>query len=163
MGARVGASFYSALPLAIVAMVRIMSGNIVIFGPSGLVGGTALRHFDALPDWNVTALSRRPPPFEHGARFIPLDLMDRDACESVLGELSDTTHIIYTALYEEEDVIRGWRAKAQMQTNAAMLKNALQPIDAAARNLAHISLFQGTKAYGAHLRPPPVPARGGPA
>ena len=159
MGARVGASFYSALPLAIVAMVRIMSGNIVIFGPSGLVGGTALRHFDALPDWNVTALSRRPPPFEHGARFIPLDLMDRDACESVLGELSDTTHIIYTALYEEEDVIRGWRVKAQMQTNAAMLKNALQPIDAAARNLAHNSLFQGTKAYGAHLRPPPVPAR----
>ncbi|MDP6874723.1 MAG: SDR family oxidoreductase [Alphaproteobacteria bacterium] len=136
-----------------------MSGHMVIFGPSGLVGGAALRHFDALPDWKVTALSRRPPPFEHGARFIPLDLMDREACESVLGELSDTTHIIYTALYEEEDVIRGWRAKAQMETNATMLKNALQPIDAAARDLAHISLFQGTKAYGAHLRPPPVPAR----
>ena len=136
-----------------------MGGKIVIFGPSGLVGGAALRHFDALPDWNVVALSRRPPAFDHGARFIPLDLMDRAACERVLGELADTTHVIYTALYEEDDVIRGWRAKAQMQTNLTMLQNALQPIDAAAANLRHISLFQGTKAYGAHLRPPPVPAR----
>ncbi|MBV40433.1 MAG: hypothetical protein CMM23_17555 [Rhodospirillaceae bacterium] len=140
-------------------MVQNMSGNIVIFGPSGLVGGAALRHFDASPDWNVTALSRRPPPFEHGARFILLDLMDRAACEKALGGLSDTTHIIYTALYEEEDVIRGWRARAQMDINATMLKNALQPIDAVAGNLVHISLFQGTKAYGAHLKPPPVPAR----
>jgi nucleoside-diphosphate-sugar epimerase len=136
-----------------------MSGNIVIFGPSGLVGGAALRHFDALSDWNVTALSRRPPAFAHGARFIALDLTDRAACERTLGELADTTHIIYTALYEEEDVIRGWRAKAQMETNLAMLQNALRPLDAVAQNLAHISLFQGTKAYGAHLRSPPVPAR----
>ncbi len=136
-----------------------MAGNIVIFGPSGLVGGAALRHFDALPDWNVIALSRRPPAFAHGARFIALDLTDRAACERTLDELADTTHIIYTALFEEEDVIRGWRAKAQMETNLAMLQNALRPLDAVAQNLAHLSLFQGTKAYGAHLRPPPVPAR----
>ena len=136
-----------------------MSGSIVIFGPSGLVGGAALRHFDALPDWEVTALSRRPPAFDHGARFIPLDLMDRTTCEDVLRQLSDTTHIIYTALYEQQDVIRGWRAQEQMETNAAMLRNALEPLDAVAKGLCHISLFQGTKAYGAHLRPPPVPAR----
>lgn len=136
-----------------------MSGNIVIFGPSGLVGGAALRHFDAQPDWNVTALSRRPPAFEHGGRYIPLDLMDRAGCERILGELTDTTHVIYTALYEEEDVIRGWRAKAQMETNTTMLKNALEPLDRVAKDLSQISLFQGTKAYGAHLRPPPVPAR----
>ncbi|MDA1100601.1 MAG: SDR family oxidoreductase [Proteobacteria bacterium] len=136
-----------------------MGGNLVIFGPSGLVGGAALRHFAALPDWNVVALSRRPPAFAHGGRFIALDLTDRDACAQVLGALADTTHIIYTALYEQEDVIRGWRAKAQMETNLTMLQNALRPIDAAAKNLAHISLFQGTKAYGAHLRPPAVPAR----
>ena len=136
-----------------------MSGHIVIFGPSGLVGGAALRHFDAQADWRVTALSRRPPAFAHGGRFIPLDLTDRAACDAALSELTDTTHIIYTALYEQEDVILGWRAKAQMETNAAMLRNALQPIDAVAPNLQHVSLFQGTKAYGAHLRPPPVPAR----
>ena len=136
-----------------------MGGNVVIFGPSGLVGGAALRHFDALPDWNVTALSRRPPAFQHGANFIPLDLMNRNACEDVLRQLSGTTHIIYTSLYEQQDVIRGWRAQEQMETNTTMLRNALEPLDAAAGNLSHISLFQGTKAYGAHLRPPPVPAR----
>ena len=136
-----------------------MSGNIVIFGPSGLVGGAALRHFDALPGWDVVALSRRPPSFDHGGRYIPLDLTDRAACESVLGELAETTHIVYAALYEQEDVIRGWRAAAQMETNLTMLQNALEPLDAAAKNLRQISLLQGTKAYGAHLRPPPVPAR----
>ena len=140
-------------------MGLVMGGNVVIFGPSGLVGGAALRHFDALSDWDVTALSRRPPPFEHGARYLPLDLTDRAACEETLGALGDTTHIVYTALYEQEDVIRGWRAREQMETNAAMLRNALEPLDAVSGNLAHVSLFQGTKAYGAHLRPPPVPAR----
>lgn len=136
-----------------------MSGNLVIFGPSGLVGGAALRHFDKLTDWKVVALSRRPPAFPHGSRFITLDLTDEVRCQEVLGELTDTTHIIYTALYEEEDVIRGWRAKKQMEINLTMLQNAIKPLDKMAKNLTHISFFQGTKAYGAHLRPPPVPAR----
>lgn len=136
-----------------------MGGNIVIFGASGLVGGAALRHFDALADWQVTALSRRPPGFKHTGEFIPLDLLDDEGCTATLSSLHNTTHIVYAALYEQEDVIRGWRAKAQMETNLAMLSNALTTLCKAAPNLQHISLLQGTKAYGAHLKPPPVPAK----
>ena len=136
-----------------------MSGKIVIFGASGLVGGAALRHFDALPDWDVVGISRRRPAFDTDAAFISLDLNDREACEKQLGKLDDATHLLYAALYEESDVIKGWRAEAQMRTNLAMLRNALEPLDAAAANLKHMSLLQGTKAYGAHLRPPPVPAK----
>ncbi|MDP6816080.1 MAG: SDR family oxidoreductase [Alphaproteobacteria bacterium] len=133
--------------------------RIVIFGASGLVGGAALRHFDGLADWQVAAISRRPPAFDHGGDFIALDLRDRERCQAVLGELSDTTHVVYAALYEQAEVIRGWRAEEQMQTNLAMLRHALEPLAAAAPGLRHVSLLQGTKAYGAHLRPPPVPAK----
>jgi nucleoside-diphosphate-sugar epimerase len=136
-----------------------MTGNIVIFGASGLVGGAAVRHFDNLPDWRVTAISRRPPGLPHKADFISLDLMDAETCRNTLERLDDTTHVVYAALYEQEDVIRGWRAESQMQTNLAMLTNALTPLCDAAAGLRHISLLQGTKAYGAHLRPPPVPAK----
>jgi hypothetical protein len=46
----------------------------------------------------------------------------------------------------------------QMATNLAMLRNLLGPLCDHA-SLAHVSLLQGTKAYGAHLKPFPVPAR----
>ena len=136
-----------------------MTGKILIFGASGLVGGAALRHFDLLPDWQVVAVSRRPPAFQHGGEFIALDLTDRAACEAALGELSDVTHVVYAAVYEAPEVIRGWRTQAHFETNLAMLKNALEPLEAVASGFCHISLLQGTKAYGAHLRSPPVPAK----
>ncbi len=135
-----------------------MSGKVAIFGASGLVGGACIRHFEDQQGWDVVALSRRAPPFLRDAAFRALDLMDREACESVLGALDDVTHVIYAALYEEADVIRGWRARHQMETNETMLRNAMEPLMAGAR-LRHVSFLQGTKAYGAHLAAPPVPAK----
>ncbi len=135
-----------------------MSDKVVVFGASGLVGGAVVRLFEDLPDWDVVALSRRPPPFLRDAEFHSLDLMDRAACEATLGAMTDVTHVIYTALYEEADVIRGWRDRRQMETNETMLRNAVEPLDAAAK-LRHLTFLQGTKAYGAHLSPPPVPAK----
>jgi nucleoside-diphosphate-sugar epimerase len=40
-----------------------------------------------------------------------------------------------------------------------MLRNLLEPVLAAGSELQHVSLLQGTKAYGVHLHPIPVPAR----
>jgi nucleoside-diphosphate-sugar epimerase len=42
-----------------------------------------------------------------------------------------------------------------------MLRNLLDPLESTARSLRHISLLQGTKAYGVHVRPMKVPAREG--
>ena len=42
-----------------------------------------------------------------------------------------------------------------------MLRNLMEPLEKAARRLAHVSLLQGTKAYGSHVRPMKVPAREG--
>ena len=45
-----------------------------------------------------------------------------------------------------------------METNRDMLRNLMEPL-AKAGQLQHVSLLQGTKAYGIHLHPMPVPAR----
>ena len=42
-----------------------------------------------------------------------------------------------------------------------MLRNLLEPLIAAAPDLRHVTLLQGTKAYGVHVRPMQVPAREG--
>jgi nucleoside-diphosphate-sugar epimerase len=40
-----------------------------------------------------------------------------------------------------------------------MLRNLMDPLTQAAKGLRHVSLLQGTKAYGVHLHPMPIPAR----
>src|SRR6185437_6551964 len=54
-----------------------------------------------------------------------------------------------------------WREAEQIRINDRMLRNLLEPLDRVARGLRHVSLLQGTKAYGVHVRPLTVPAREG--
>jgi nucleoside-diphosphate-sugar epimerase len=68
------------------------------------------------------------------------------------------THLVYTAVYEKEGLIPGWTEDDQIDTNAAMLVNTLEPL-VAQSGLEHVTLLQGTKAYGIHLHPMRVPAR----
>ena len=46
-----------------------------------------------------------------------------------------------------------------MQTNLTMLRNLFDPLEGAAKDLQHVSLLRGRKAYGAHLGPIAIPAR----
>ena len=69
------------------------------------------------------------------------------------------THVVYTAVYELPGLVSGWRERDQMDTNLAMLRNLFDPLVEVAGGLRHVSLMQGTKAYGAHVHPIPVPAR----
>jgi nucleoside-diphosphate-sugar epimerase len=133
--------------------------KVVVTGASGLVGLAAVRHFAQLPDWDVVGLSRRVPAGVPGATIVPLDLTDRQRCAVVAGDLADTTHVIYAALYEKPGLVDGWQQDDQMQTNLGMLQNLFDPLQAVAKNLEHVSLLQGTKAYGVHLAQSPVPAR----
>jgi len=133
--------------------------KILIAGASGLVGYAAVRHFASLPDWDVVAISRRIPTGVQGAEFISIDLTETITCKEVFGRMTDVTHLAYAALYEKADLIKGWRDREQMETNLAMLRNLFEPLEAAATNLRHVSLLQGTKAYGAHLGPIAIPGR----
>jgi nucleoside-diphosphate-sugar epimerase len=135
--------------------------KILIAGASGLVGYAAVRHFSSLDEWEVVAVSRRPPLDLGRARFLSVDLTNEKQCAGTFGAMTDITHLAYAALFEKPatGLIRGWRERDQMETNLAMLRNLFEPLARAARNLEHVSLLQGTKAYGAHIGPISIPAR----
>jgi len=131
--------------------------KVVVVGASGMVGSAALAHFAARPEWEVVGVSRRFPPNlapELAARVthLPVDLTDAEACAQAFGALTDVTHVVYAAVHEQVgDVVEGWQAGDQMQTNRAMLVNFFEPLEAAAPGLRHVSVLQGTKAYGNHV------------
>jgi nucleoside-diphosphate-sugar epimerase len=137
-----------------------MTNTVLIAGASGLVGAAAVERF--LNDgWEVIAVSRRAPevdstrPFRH----LPIDLRDADATRAAAEQLGEVTHVVYAAVYELPGLVPGWTEREQMDTNLAMLRNLMEPLTNAASGLQHVGLLQGTKAYGIHLHPMPIPAR----
>lgn len=136
-----------------------MSGTVLIVGASGIVGRAAVDHFNGLPGWRVVATSRRAPDIEGNHAFVALDLRDAAACEAAAAGFAAVTHVVFAALYEKPGLVVGWRDADQMDANLAMLRNLMTPLLAVARGLRHVTLLQGTKAYGVHLRPIRVPAR----
>lgn len=134
--------------------------KILVAGASGLVGFAAVRHFSKLENWDVVGVSRRAPSSSSvRAEFISVDLLDRDRCAEVFSRMTGVTHVVYAAVNEKPGLLEGWLEREQMRKNLAMLENLFEPLERAAKNLEHISLLQGTKAYGAHLGAIPVPAR----
>ena len=130
-------------------MPTVPKKKMLIAGATGLVGQAALREFQHDLDWEVVGVSRRTPPDQGRALHIPVDLLDRERCADVFGEMSDVTHIVYGAVNEDPtDLVAGWRDRERMQLNLTMLENLCEPLLAAATNLQHVSLMQGTKAYG---------------
>ena len=135
-----------------------MQEHVLIAGATGLVGFAAMKHF-ATRGYKVTAVSRRKPFETFGARHVALDLTDRAACADTLSAMTDVTRVVYAALYEKPGLVAGWLEADQIETNRRMLENFFDPLEKVTPRLRHVSLLQGTKAYGAHVRPLAVPAR----
>jgi nucleoside-diphosphate-sugar epimerase len=133
--------------------------TVLVAGASGLVGYAAMRHYSGLPDTEVIAVSRRRPDETFGATFVAADLENREACQQVFGHMARVTHVVYAALYEAPGLIAGWREADQIARNDRMLRNLMDPLLGVATGLRHVSLLQGTKAYGVHVRPMNIPAR----
>ncbi len=133
--------------------------KVLIVGSSGLVGTAAARAF-AGSGWSVITLSRRPPELlkDLDIGHLALDLKDEAACRRAAADLRTVTHVVYAAVHELPGLVQGWSDPEQIQTNAAMLENLLNPL-ADKANLQHVTLLQGTKAYGAAVGPIRIPAR----
>ncbi len=129
----------------------------LVVGARGLVGRAVLSALEAEGRVEVIGLSRRRPDFPTRARWIPCDLTDRDACRTALSgtEMEGVTHVVYAALQEMPDLISGWRDPVQIETNTRMLANLMQFVEPR----DHLTLLQGTKAYGAHLAPMALPGK----
>lgn len=132
--------------------------KVLVAGATGVVGLAAMRHF-AQRGVPTVALSRRPVRSSYGATHCCVDLTDRDETAALVAQHPDITHVVYAALYEKPGLIEGWRQSDQIAQNDRMLRNLLDPVVAHCPKLTHVTLLQGTKAYGAHLRPIDLPAR----
>lgn len=138
-----------------------MAKKVLVVGASGLIGVAAMEAFlDA--GWDAIGLSRREPelltgrPFE----FVSVDLRDEEATRTALGRLAGISHVAYTAIYENaDDLVGGWSNAEQIEINNAMLRNVIAPLVSGEKTLEHVSILQGTKAYGVHLHPIAIPAR----
>jgi nucleoside-diphosphate-sugar epimerase len=104
------------------------------------------------PDWDVTGLSRRTPDFQTSARFVSIDLSDRDRAFATLAALDQTTHVFYAAYQPMPS-----RAE-EVAPNVALLANAVDALAAASADLEHVNLMEGGKWYGCHLGPFRTPA-----
>lgn len=134
--------------------------TMLVAGAGGVVGAAAVEHFASLADWDVVAISRRrPPALPERVTHLPLDLTDAAACRAAGPALARVTHLMFAALYEKPDLIAGWRDPEQMAVNEMMLRHLLDALEASAPGLRHVSLMQGTKAYGGHVEPAPVPCK----
>ena len=130
--------------------------KVAVVGASGVVGRAVL---EALIDADIPAsgFSRRPPADLPQASFVALDLLDSDGVAQVAKDhMPDVTHLVYAALFEKPGLIMGWHEADQMQTNLLMLQNPLEPRQESTA-LRHVTLLQGTKAYGAHVGPMKIP------
>ena len=135
-----------------------MDRNLLVVGATGLLGRAILKHFRTKSAWHCIGLSRRSPDLSK-VLHVKSDLMDKSSLESHYDILKNVTHVVYGALYEMDDLISGWQHKRQIEYNTIMFRNLMSCLVEFATNLTHISLLQGTKAYGIHVEPMKAPAK----
>ena len=132
--------------------------KVLVVGALGMVGRAAMERFSARADVQAVGLARRVADFAPDATWVRADLRDADAARAALAPHRDVTHVVYAALHEQPDLLQGWRDPDNMALNTRMLANTLDAL--AGAPLRHLTLLQGTKAYGVHTgRPMRVPAR----
>ena len=138
-----------------------MKNKVLVVGASGLIGVAAIESFLA-GGWEVIGISRHKPVLPSGRdfAFISVDLRDGNTARQALSPLADVTHVAYAAIYEKVDnLVDGWSNADQIEANNAMLRNVIEPLVSGKSVLKHVSILQGTKAYGVHLHPIAIPAR----
>ena len=135
-----------------------MKNKLLMIGATGLLGRDVLKYFKDKPDWDCIGLSRRDPQLS-GVMHLKSDLMDKKSIDDNAHIFTSVTHVVYAALYEMDELISGWRHRQQIEYNSIMFTNFIESLTEFAANLNHISLLQGTKAYGIHVEPMKAPAK----
>ena len=134
--------------------------TVLVFGASGLVGTAAANSFSKA-GWHVITCSRSRPSLltRKSHEHLFLDITDKGRCLEVLTSLDgDVSHVVYAAVQELPGLIPGWSDPEQIALNGKMLENVIAPL-LSKNSLEHVTLLQGTKAYGGSVAPIRVPAR----
>lgn len=133
--------------------------HLLVVGASGVIGAGAVEHF-VKAGWAVTAMSRRRPIVARECvyDYRSVDLCDAQDCTAAVAAMPPVTHMIYAAVSEAPGLVSGWVDQNRIAENGRMFANILDPL-AMTGALEHVSLLQGTKAYGAHRHNVEVPCR----
>jgi nucleoside-diphosphate-sugar epimerase len=127
--------------------------TILVAGALGIIGRALVELCDDDADCRVIGIARRAPDFGSRATFCSIDLLDRKDCERQLSDLQSVTHIVYAAWQP------GATREEEVAPNLTMLRNLMEVVGPSAPDLRHVTLLQGSKAYGSHLGPFRTPAR----
>jgi nucleoside-diphosphate-sugar epimerase len=127
-------------------------GSVLVTGAGGVIGAHVAAEYAEHPGWRVRGLSRRPPR-EASWEHLAVDLRDADAARSGLAAAGDVTHLVFGAYAERPT------ARELSEVNVGMLRHTLDGLAAAGAPLEHVTLYQGGKAYGAHMGFFNTPAR----
>ncbi|MGE4240963.1 SDR family oxidoreductase [Ramlibacter sp.] len=133
--------------------------KVVVAGALGLIGSSAVAHFESL-GWEVVGLSRRAQASSSTTKYMAVDLTSAESCAQ-LAALRDVDAVVYGALYESPDLLGGWFDPKHTEINTGMLRNLLDALEPGNPGLRHVTAMQGAKAYGVHLGPthPPLKER----
>ena len=132
--------------------------KLLVVGATGLLGKATIKYFKNKKDWKCAGLSRRPHKIRN-VEYLRGDLLDKGSIDRLQSRLHDVTHVLYAALYEMDDLLIGWRHSEQIKTNTLMFQNLTNALSLYSPKLRHVSILQGTKAYGIHVEPMKAPAK----
>ena len=125
---------------------------------AGATGAAATRLIEELlrQKWRVIGVSRKAPGIKADGEltYLPADLLDGNELKVAISPYRDITHLFFTARASHEET--GVEPVAE---NVAMLRNALDAVEATSSLLEHVHLVEGTKWYGMHLGNFKTPAR----
>lgn len=135
--------------------------RVLILGATGVVGRAATERFLLDEEFDVVAVSRRRPDVleRNGYAHVSVDLRDARAVAAAMREADPITHVVYAALHEQANLIAGWIEPEQIDTNRRMFTNLLSALRHVRAPVRHMSIMQGTKAYGYHLGPMRIPGK----
>lgn len=126
--------------------------KMLIAGATGQIGASVARHFMNRGGWNLLGLSRKAGAGA-GLPMLAIDMLDAADCRAKLAAVPGITHVVYAARHDHAG---GKQESADI--NLQMLANLLAAVGDRP-GLAHVHLVHGTKYYGHHLGPGPVPYR----
>ena len=137
-----------------------MRKTVLIAGASGLVGVAVTKRFAPEPECEVSG-GVAPPATRPARRSIRAGRSHgRRGLRPARAEVAGVTHVVYAALFEKPGLVAGWRDRTRCRPTR-MMRNLMDPLRPRP-GLRHVSVLQGTKAYGAHVAPPEGPGARGP-
>ncbi|VVE89649.1 SDR family oxidoreductase [Pandoraea bronchicola] len=123
--------------------------TVVVAGAVGVIGRGVLAFYED-KEVNLVAVSRRAPDFPTRATHLPVDLLDRDACERFFSQVPHATHLVFAAYQDKSSPAE------LVDVNLLMLRNMVEVMEKHAPDLRHVTLMQGGKAYGVQLGAMPL-------